>query len=133
MSQANVELLRKGIDALNRRDVDLWLDYAAPEIEWLPAGPAAVEREVYRGYDEMRSGITAAWETWDVFEFQEDQVRDLGDSALWLGRVKMHGNASGVELDQEFAVHGVVHDGKFILIHTFLSWQEALGAMGLSE
>ena len=133
MSRANVELLRKGIDALNRRDVDLWLDYSAPEIQWLPAGPAAVEREVYRGYDEMRSGITAAWETWDVFEFQEDQVRDLGDSALWLGRLKMHGNASGVELDQEFAVHGVVRDGKFILIHTFLSWQEALEAVGLPE
>ena len=133
MSRANVELLRKGIDALNRRDVDLWLDFAAPEIEWLPAGPAAVEREVYRGYDEMRSGITAAWETWDVFEFQEDQVRDLGDSALWLGRIKMHGSASGVELDQEFAVHGVVRDGKFILIHTFLSWQEALEVVGLRE
>ena len=133
MSRANVELLRKGIDALNRRDVDLWLDYAAPEIEWLPAGPAAVEREVYRGYDQMRSGLTAAWETWDVFEFQEDQVRDLGDSALWLGRIKMHGSASGVELDQEFAVHGVVRDGKFILIHTFLSWQEALEVVGLRE
>ena len=133
MSRANVELLRKGIDALNRRDVDLWLDYSAPEIEWLPAGPAAVEREVYRGYDEMRSGITAAWETWDVFEFQEDQVRDLGDSALWLGRIKMHGSASGVELDQEFAVHGVVRDGKFIRIHTFLSWQEALEVVGLRE
>ena len=129
MSRANVELLRKGIDALNRRDVDLWLDYSAPEIQWLPAGPAAVEREVYRGYDEMRSGITAAWETWDVFEFQEDQGRDLGGSALWLGRIKMHGSASGVELDQEFAVHGVVRDGKFILIHTFLSWQEALEAV----
>ena len=133
MSRANVELLRKGIDALNRRDVDLWLDYSAPEIQWLPAGPAAVEREVYRGYDEMRSGITAAWETWDVFEFQEDQGRDLGGSALWLGRIKMHGSASGVELDQEFAVHGVVRDGKFILIHTFLSWQEALEVVGLRE
>ena len=133
MCRANVELLRKGIDALNRRDVDLWLDYSAPEVEWLPAGPAAVEREVYRGYDEMRSGITTAWETWDVFEFQEDRVRDLGDSALWLGRLKMHGNASGVELDQEFAVHGVVRDGKFILIHTFLSWQEALEVAGLRE
>jgi ketosteroid isomerase-like protein len=128
-----VELLRNGIDAWNRREVELWLDYAAPEIEWLPAGPAAVERAVYRGYDEVRSGIMAAWETWDVFEFQEDQVRDLGDAVLWLGRVKMRGSASGVELDQEFAIHSVVRDGKFILIHTFLSWPEALEAVGLSE
>jgi ketosteroid isomerase-like protein len=132
VSEANVELLRKGIDAWNRRDVDLWLNYASPEIEWMPAGPAAVERAVYRGHNEVRSGITAAWETWDVFEFQEDQVRDQGDSALCLGRVKMHASASGVELDQEFAVHGVIRDAKFILIHTFLWWQEALEAVGLS-
>jgi len=60
-------------------------------------------------------------------------VRDLGDSALWLGRMKMHGSVSGVELDQEFAVHGVVRDGRFILIHTFLSWQAAFEEVGLQE
>ena len=133
MSHANLELLRKGIDAWNRREVDLWLDYAAPEIEWLPAGPAAVERSVYRGYDEVRTGIEAAWETWDVFEFEESEMRDLGDSVLWLGRVKMRGRTSGVELDQEFAIHSVLRDGKFILMHTFLSWQEALEAVHLRE
>ena len=133
MSQENSDLLRKGIDAWNRREVDLWLDYAAPEIEWLPAGPAAVERAVYRGHDEVRSGITAAWQTWDVFEFREAEVHDLGDSALWLGRVKMRGSASGLELDQEFAIHSVVRDGKFILIHTFLSWREGLKGVGLAE
>jgi ketosteroid isomerase-like protein len=131
MSQTNVELLRKGIDAWNQRDADLWLNYAAPEIEWIPAGPAAVERAVYRGYDEVGSGIEAAWETWDVFEFKESEMRDLGDSVLWLGRVKMRGGTSGVELDQEFAIHSVVRNGKFILIHTFLSWREALEAVGL--
>ena len=54
-----------------------------------------------------------------------------GLAALWLGRVKMRGRASGLELDQEFAIHSVVRDGKFILIHTFLSWREGLAAVGL--
>src|SRR5213082_3504072 len=104
MSQENVEIVGKAIEAWNQREVDLWLNYAAPEIEWMPAGPAAVERAVYRGYDEVRKGIEAAWETWDRFEFHESEVRDLGESALWLGRVKMRGSTSGVELDQEFAI-----------------------------
>jgi ketosteroid isomerase-like protein len=133
MSEENVELLRNGIDAWNRREVDIWLDYAAPDIEWLPAGPAAVESAIYRGHDEVRGGITAAWKTWDVFELHEDHVRDAGDSTVWLGRVKMRGGTSGVELDQEFAIHSVVRDGKFVLIHTFLSWREALDAVGLAE
>ncbi len=133
MSQENVELLRKGIDAWNQRQVDLWLDYAAPDIEWMPAGPAAVERTIYRGHDEVRSGITAAWETWDVFEFKESEARDLGSSTLWLGRVKMRGSTSGVQLDQEFAIHSVVSDAKISSIRTYLSWQEGLEAVGLAE
>jgi len=133
MSQENVELLRKGVNAWNQREVDLWLDYAAPDVEWMPAGPAAVERTVYRGYDEVRDGITAAWETWDVFEFHESQVRDLGDSTLWLGHVNMRGSTSGVELDQEFAIRSVVRDGKITLVHTYLSWREGLEAVGLKE
>jgi ketosteroid isomerase-like protein len=132
MPQENVELVRNGIAAWNQRDADLWLSYAAPEIEWLPAGPAAVESAVYRGYDECASGFAAVWETWDVFEFHESEVRDLGDSVLWLGRVKMRGSASQVELDQEFAVHSLVRDGKVTRTLTFLSWQEALEAVGLA-
>src|ERR1700694_1060749 len=132
MPQENVELVRNGIAAWNQRDVDLWLSYAAPEIEWLPAGPAAVESAVYRGYDEVASAYAKVWETWAVFEFQEREVRDLGDSVVWLGRVKMKGAASGVELDQEFAAHAVISDGKTTRLQAFLSRQEALEAVGLA-
>jgi ketosteroid isomerase-like protein len=130
MSEENVDLLRKGIDAWNRRDADMWLAYGAPEIEWLPARPAAAERAVYRGCEQVASGFASTWATWDRFEFEESEMRDLGDSVLWLGHVKMRGSASQVELDQEFAVHGLVRDGKLIRLLTFLCWQEALEAVG---
>jgi ketosteroid isomerase-like protein len=93
-----VEIVRKGVEAWNQRDADLWLTYAAPEIEWMPAGPAAVERAVHRGYAEVASGFESVWQTWEEFRFEESQVRDLGDSVLWLGRVKMRGGASQIEL-----------------------------------
>jgi ketosteroid isomerase-like protein len=131
MSQENVEIVRKLLEAWNEHDAELWLSYAAPEIEWMPAGPAAVEGAVYRGRDEVASGIAAVWETWDVFDFREGDLRDLGDSVLWLGRVKMRGSASGIELDQEFAIHVVAHDGKITRVHTFLTWRAALEAVGL--
>jgi hypothetical protein len=126
MSQANVDLARKGIEAWNQRDADLWLTYASPEIEWIPAGPAAVEQAVYSGYDDAARGLAAVWDTWEVFEFVEGEMRDLGDSVLWLGHVKMRGGSSHIELDQEFALHSVVRDGKLIRVKAFLSWQEAL-------
>jgi ketosteroid isomerase-like protein len=130
MSRENVETVRSGIAAWNRRDAQLWLTYAAPEIEWVPAGPAAVEQDIYNGYDEVARGLAAVWGTWEVFEFGESEVRDLGDSVLWLGHVKMRGGASHVELDQEFALHSVVREGKFIRVRAFLSWREAVEAAG---
>jgi ketosteroid isomerase-like protein len=132
MSQANIEIVRKGIAAWNRRDADLWVSYAAPEIEWVPAGPAAVERPVYSGYDEVAEGLAAVWDTWELFAFAESDVRDLGDSVLWLGRVRMRGRTSQVELDQEFALHSLLGDGRFIRVQAFLSWPEALEAVGLA-
>ena len=133
MSQENVEVVRKGIDAWNQHDAGLWLSYAAPDVEWMPAGPAAVERTVYRGHDEVASGFAAVWQTWDLFQFEEAQIRDLGDSVLWLGRVKMRGSASQIPLDQEFAVHTRLRDGQVITVRAFLAWREALEAVGLSE
>ena len=133
MSQENVEIVRKAIQAWNRREADLLLSYTAPEIEWMPAGPAAVESAVYRGHDEVASAYAAVWQTWDLFQFEGSQLRDLGDSVLWLGQVKMRGRASQVELDEEFAAHWVVRDGKLIRIQAFLSWQDALDAVGLTE
>jgi ketosteroid isomerase-like protein len=56
-----------------------------------------------------------------MFQFEEAEVRDLGDSVLWLGRVHMRGTASQVELDQEFANHIEVRDGKIVRAQAFLS------------
>ena len=133
MSPQNVEIVREAVEAWNQRDADLWLQYAAPDIEWRPAGPAAVERSVYRGHDEVAGGLRSVWQTWEEFRFQEADVRDLGGSVLWLGRVRMKGAASHVQLDQEFAIRAAVRDGKVVTLQAFLDWGDALAAVGLRE
>jgi ketosteroid isomerase-like protein len=133
MSQEEVEIVRAAIDAFNRRDLAAVTERFDPEIEWAPGGPAAVERAVYRGRDEVSSGFAATWEAWELFRVQESEVRDLEDSVLWLGRARLRGGASHVELDQEFAIHFLVRGGKIIRAHGFPGWHEALEAAGLWE
>jgi hypothetical protein len=129
-----VEIVRRTIDAWNQHDPEIPLEqFLAPEIEWEPASPAAVERSVYRGYDEVTSALAALWETWEVFRFDESDIRDLGDSLVWLGRVHMKGSASQVELDQEFGIHFLLHDGKVVRAKAFPSEKHALQAAGLRE
>jgi ketosteroid isomerase-like protein len=133
VSRGNVEVVCRVVEAWNRRDLDAALRHLAPDVEWAPAGPAAVERVVYCGPEECARGFAAVWETWDVFRFKETEVRDHGDSALWLGHVHMRGRTSHVELDQEFGIHFVVRDDKVVQAHAFPSWSNALEAAGLSE
>jgi ketosteroid isomerase-like protein len=133
MSQENVEVARQLIQAFNRRDLAAMTERFDPQIEWTPGGPAAVERAVYRGRDEVSDGFAATWETWEQFHLEEHDVRDLGDSILWLGRAQMRGGASHVELDQEFAVRLLIDGGRIVRINGHVAWQEALEAAGLSE
>jgi ketosteroid isomerase-like protein len=133
MSQTGVELARQLIRAFNRRDLAAMTKTFDPRIEWMPGGPAAVERSVYRGRDQVADGFAATWETWELFRLEEHDVRDLGDSILWLGRARMRGGASHVELDQEFAVRLLVDRGKIARINGYVAWQEALEAAGLRE
>ncbi len=133
MSQENVEVARQLIGAFNRRDLVSLTERFDPEIEWKPGGPAAVERAVYRGREEVSGGFAATWETWELFHMEESEVRDLGDSILWLGRARLRGDASQVEFDQEFAIHFVVRDGKILRVQGFPTWNEALEAAGFEE
>ena len=79
----------------------------------------------------MARGFAAVWETWGEFRFEESEVRDLVDSVLWLGRVKMKGRASHVELDQELAFRAELRGGKVARLKAFLAWQDALANAGL--
>src|SRR5215217_1077028 len=130
MSEERVEIVRQGIEAWNRHDLELGVSHLADDVEWLPASPAAVERSVYRGHDEVASGFNAIWDTWDVFQFEEREIRDLGDSVIWLGSVHMRGSASQIELDQEFANRLVFSGDKIVRVEGYRSWQEAIDAAG---
>ena len=133
MSGQSVEVVRQLVEAFNRRDLAAMSQWFAPEVEWEPGGPAAVERARYRGRDEVSSAFAATWETWEVFHVEESEVRDLDGSVVWLGSARMRGATSRVDFDQPFAVHFLVRGGKIIRFRGFLTWQDALEVAGLSE
>ena len=134
MSLEDVELVRHFVQSFNRRDLAAISQSFDPEVEWRPGGPAAVERAVYRGWDEVSGGFAATWETWEVFTLEESEVRDLGDSVVWLGSARLRGgDASHVEFDQEFAIHLLVRGGKIVRFRGFREWREALEAAGFPE
>ena len=49
MSQENVELVKRAIDAFNRRDVDGIVECVNPDVEWFPAMPVTFGGGAFRG------------------------------------------------------------------------------------
>jgi ketosteroid isomerase-like protein len=133
MSQENLDVVREVVAAFNRRDLPTMVERFDPEVEWVPGGPAAVERGDYRGRDEVSGAFAATWETWDRFQVTESELHDRGDSILWLGRAQLKGAASQVEFDQEFAVHFLLRKSKIVRFQGFREWEEALRAAGPQE
>jgi ketosteroid isomerase-like protein len=133
MSQKNVEVVRRVIAAFSERDADAAARFLHPAIEWQPAGPAGVERTVYRGLEEIAQATDALSEVWDTMRLEEADIRDIGDSVLWLGRIYLKGSGSQLELEQEFAQLFLVRDGQVVQSRAFLTWSDGLEAAGLQE
>ena len=94
MSQENVESFRRAIEAYNRRDFDVVLEFLDPEIEWHPGIQARLggEGAVYRGHAGARELFRDVTEVFDAFDIELAEIRDLGaDRLVATGRLCTRG------------------------------------------
>jgi ketosteroid isomerase-like protein len=133
MSQENVEVGSRMMDAFNRRDIDAFVEPTTANFEWFPALGMAVEGGSFRGPEGVESYFEALHATWDEVRLVAEEVRDLGESVPWLGRIEGRGRGSGVPVD---APMGAVFDfrgGKVWRARSYLDHGEGLRAAGLTE
>ena len=79
MSQANVEIVKRAIDAFHRRDLDAHDVLFTPDFELFPALRGAVEGGSYRGREGIEGLFDATRDTWEDYRIIADEFRDLGD------------------------------------------------------
>jgi ketosteroid isomerase-like protein len=132
MSQENVEIAKRGIDAFDRQDLDDFAALITADYEWVGAFLGSVEGGGYRGREGIERYFREAEETWGDFSVRGDEFRDLGDRVLVLGRLKGRGRSSGVEVDTSYAMIVDFRDGRVSRSCAFLDHGEALRAAGLS-
>jgi ketosteroid isomerase-like protein len=132
MSQENVEIVRRGIDAFNRRDLDGLDELMTGDCEWLPAMPGIVAGDSYRGRDGLEAYLADLAATWEALRIVADETRDLGDSVLVLGRLEGRGRGSGVPVDAPIGVLDDFRDGKISRVRAFLDHGDAARAAGLA-
>ncbi len=132
MSQENVEIARRVIDAFNRRDVDDFFALAAPDFEWFPAMAGGVAGEGLQGRDGIETYLADIADTWEEYRVLAEEFRDLDDRVVMLGRIEGRGRGSGALIE---APTGTIFDyrgDEVSRVRTYLDHGEALRAAGLS-
>ena len=135
MSQANVKLMARGLEAINARDEDAIATLITDEMEWRPALTAGghLERTVYRGRRGMLEYLDDLDRAFDEWSFQVEEIEAVGeDRVLYRGRFAARGRRSGVPLDSRIWGVWRIENGRFMLGTGFLTEAEALQAAGLS-
>jgi ketosteroid isomerase-like protein len=135
MSQENVELAGRAIEAWNRLDLAAFMEAWHQGAEWRPAFPSGTQGAggVFRGHDGIREAWRNVRAAWSVYEVEPHEIRTVADSLLVLGQIHARGKASGIEIDSAWSAVLGYRDGKVVRAWDWLDHESALEAVGLSE
>jgi ketosteroid isomerase-like protein len=132
MSQENVDVVQRSIQAWNRGDLVEWLAVFAPDAEWHATG-GFPDQAVYRG----RAGLERYWaEIWgglDELSLSVSEVRAIGDKVLFAVLARGLGKRSKAPWEQPRWFVATMRDGLTVRVETYVDPKEALEAAGLRE
>ena len=131
MSQENVELYRRGIEAFNQRDLEAFLALADPDVVGI-SRVLAIEAESYRGHDGTREWWKDLLGVFPDFTIEVVWVRDAGDLTVSELRNSVHGEGSAALAELVWQV-SEWRDGRAVRWQMYESEQDALEAAGLGE
>jgi ketosteroid isomerase-like protein len=132
MSQESLEIVRRGVDSFNRRDLATLLGDFDEDIEWAedPRYPGA---DTFHGPSGVERSIRKWWDAFGEITMQVDEMIDLGDRVVLAGRVHARGHDSDVSVEGPFGGVYEFRAGKVVRVQVLASREEALEAARLSE
>jgi ketosteroid isomerase-like protein len=98
------------VEAVNRRDADGALQLVSEDAELIL--PRSATEGVYHGHDGVRTFLADNAETFDAFNAEYRDIRDLGDRVLATVTIHARGKGSGAETDQTSVVLVTFRGGK---------------------
>jgi ketosteroid isomerase-like protein len=133
MSQGNVELVRRAMDAWNREDVEALIPLSDPDVEFVSIF-AGMEGRTYRGYDGLRRYFADMRDTWAEFHREMEDVIDAGrDQVVVPFRLIGTARASGIPVDERVTTVFYLRQQRLQRMVVYRDRREAFDAAGLSE
>ena len=132
MSQENVEVAKQALEAFRQDDIDRFLSYIHPEVEWYPR-LSELEGTHHHGHDGVRRWWAGSFEAFPDWRPTITEVRDLDDFVLLHAPAVGSGAGSGAGVEQDVWQVAQIEGGRIVWYRACRTEQEALEAVGLRE
>ena len=132
MSQENVEIVKRIVEAWSAGNFDAARNALDPDITWHdpPQQPGVITRHGFAGVEgSFRNWLSA----WDDYRYELGELTDAGEKVLMIGRQHGRGKGSRVEVSSDLLQVWTLRDGKVVEMRMFMDRAEALQAAGLSD
>jgi ketosteroid isomerase-like protein len=132
-SQQNIEIVRRVIDAWNRRDLDTMLSLSDPKIEYVN-DPAAIEPGIRRGRAGLEAVLRAQWEGLPGARQEVERVHARGDEVLSVTRLSRLMPGSEARLENRMLMSWTIRDRRVVRVAVLgagPTFDTALEAAGL--
>ena len=128
MSEANVEVVRRGYAAFNAGNVEELMSSTHPDVVWHDA-PQVPGAQMRAGQDEIRSYLQSFARIWAGPRFDPEEIHDEGDAVVVLARFSGRGRRSGAEVSTEIGHMFRFRDGMVQRVVTYFDHEQARAAL----
>jgi ketosteroid isomerase-like protein len=111
MDAESAEILRRFMDAWNRRDVEGIVALSDPEIEYVNA-PSAVEPGTRRGHEGIRSVVAKQWDLLGDAQVELEWIREHEDGIIGSTRITRGMPDSRATIEVRGLVLWTIRDGR---------------------
>jgi ketosteroid isomerase-like protein len=132
MSEENTEIVKRSLDAYNRRDFDAIRAISDPNLEVDWSASRGLEVGVYRGLEEVLRFYRTFFETFEKVEIEPEHFIESGKSVVVPNTAHIRGR-DGIEIAARSAFVFETRGGRVARICLYQETHEALEAAGLSE
>jgi ketosteroid isomerase-like protein len=128
MSEENVEIAQRFLQACASGDLDGALAHADPNIVWNPTQEGQAE-----GITAVRDTMERWEDSFEDLELTYEETIDVGDRVLLRTHVSGRGRGSGVEVNTRSYMLWTLQGSKVVRMDEFTERADALEAAGLRQ
>jgi ketosteroid isomerase-like protein len=126
--ETNIEIVRRSLERWSAGDLDGFLEYVDPELEWCTSGIYPDVDPVYRGHEGFRKFWRDFREAWQMLTMELHDVVEAGDQVAFSFHFDAIGR-DGLRTGRDQASLATIRNGLLYRAENFATWDDALEAL----